>query len=76
MIDIKGGLASMVYNVFDKRSAGNELNMHPNNERFLDLTTQKLAEELRKPIIRKFTKITVYPGFKNNVWLLIQLICN
>ena len=70
-MDIKGGLASMVYKFFDKMSASSEINMHANNERLLDLTTQKLAEELRKPIIRKFTKITVYPGFKNNVWLLI-----
>ena len=54
MTDIKGGLASMVYKFFDKMSASSEINMHANNERLLDLTTQKLAEELRKPIIRKF----------------------
>ena len=54
MMDIKGGLASMVYKFFDKMSAGSEVNILANNERLLDLTTQKLAEELRKPIIRKF----------------------
>ena len=37
--------------------------MHANNERSLEL-----AEELRKPIIRKFKKRTVYSGFKNNIW--------
>ena len=40
------GLASMVYN---KKSAGSGVDMHRNNEPPLDL-----AEELHKPIIRKF----------------------
>ena len=30
-----------------------------------DLATHQLAEELHKPIIRKFKKRTVYPGFKD-----------
>ena len=34
----------------------------------MDLATQKLAEELHKPIIRKFKKRTVYSGFKDNIW--------
>ena len=38
-------------------------NQHP-----LDLVGRKLAKELRKPIIRKFKKRTVYPGFKDNIW--------
>ena len=71
MMDIKRGLASMVYKFFDKKSAGSEVNMHANNERLLDVSTQKLAEELCEPIIRKFKKITVYSGLKNNIWLLI-----
>ena len=29
---------------------------------------EKLAEELHKPIIRKFKKITVYSRFKDNIW--------
>ena len=28
----------------------------------------QLAEELHKPIIRKFKKQKVYPGFKHNIW--------
>ena len=40
------GLASMVYKFFDKKSAGRGVNTNVNNE--------KLAEELHKPIIRKF----------------------
>ena len=29
---------------------------------------QKLAEELHKPIVRKFRKRTVYSTFKDNIW--------
>ena len=43
------GLASMVYKFFGKNSAGSGVNMPANNECPLDL-----AEELHKPIIRKF----------------------
>ena len=53
----------MVYKFFDKKSAGNGVNMHANNECPLDL-----AEELHKPVIRKFLKITVYSGFKDKIW--------
>ena len=47
--------------------------MHANNkikqnQRSLDLTTQKLTEELRKPIIKFFLKRTVYSWFKDNIW--------
>ena len=54
------GLASMVYKLFDKNSTGSGVNTHANNEGPLDLATQTLAEELHKPIIRKFKKRTVY----------------
>ena len=43
------GLASMVYNIFDKKSAlltGSGVNTHANNE--------NLTEELHKPIIKNF----------------------
>ena len=56
------GLASMVYQFFDKNSAERGVNMHTNNERPLDLD-----EELHKPIIRKFKTKTVYSGFKDNI---------
>ena len=47
-------LPSMVYKFFDKKAAGSGINMNANSERPLDLTMQKLAEELHKSIIRKF----------------------
>ena len=65
------GLSSMIYKFFDKKSASfsdksvadSGVNMHANNESPLDL-----AEELHKPIIRKFKKRTVYSRFKDNIW--------
>ena len=53
----------MVYKFFDKKSADSGLNMHANNKPPLDL-----AEELQKPIIRKFKKRTVHSRFKDNIW--------
>ena len=55
------GLASMVYNFFDKKPTGSGVNMQakPN---------EKLAEELHKPIIRRFKERTVYSVFKDNIW--------
>ena len=47
------GLASMVYQFFDKKSAGSGVNMHANKSAFIK---KKLVEGLHKPIIRKFKK--------------------
>ena len=55
------GLASMVSKFFDKKSAGSDV---ANDEVKQNL---QLAEELHKPIIRKF-KETVYSQFKDNIW--------
>ena len=64
------GVASMFYNFFDKKStsltdksvAGGGV---ANNEIKQNL---QLANELHKPIIRKFKKRKVYSGFKDNIW--------
>ena len=63
----------MVSKFFDKMSAESGVNMHANkfafnNGRPLDLATQKLPEELNKPIIRKVKRRTVYSRFKGNIW--------
>ena len=47
------GLASMAYKYFDKKSSGGNL---------------ELANELHKPIIRKFNKRKVYSLYKDNIW--------
>ena len=56
------GLASMVYNFFDKKLKGRSV---ANNEIKQNL---QLAKELHKAIIRKFKKRKIYSGFKDNIW--------
>ena len=62
------GLASMVYKFFDKKSiesgtAGSS-SLKPTAEpNFLIL-----ADELHKPVIKKFNKRKVYLQFKDNIW--------
>ena len=51
----------MVYKFFDKKSTGSGVNMHA-------MSDEQLAEELLKPIIRKFKKRTVCSRFKDNIW--------
>ena len=53
------GLASMVYKVFDKKSKRSGVT----NE-----SIHQLANELHKPIIKKFKKRKVYSSFKDNIW--------
>ena len=54
------GLASMVYKFFDSKASGSGAKLIPENE--------QLANELHKPIIRKFEKRKVYSTFKDNIW--------
>ena len=58
------GLVSMGYNFFDKQSAGGGIDNN-NNEIKQNL---QLAEELHRPIIRKFKNRKVYSGFRDNIW--------
>ena len=58
------GLASMVYRFFDKKSMGSGLKKLKNTAR----NSSILADELHKPIIRKFDKRKVYSQFKDNIW--------
>ena len=51
------GLASMVYKFFDKKSTGSGIASY-----------SILADELHKPIIKKFDKRKVYSQFKYNIW--------
>ena len=53
------GLASMVYKFIDKKSEGSGITNKFNYQ---------LANELHKPIIKKFKKRKVYSSFKDNVW--------
>ena len=51
----------MVYKCFDEKSKGSGVNIPWESN-------ELLAQELNKPIIRNFEKITVYSGFKDNIW--------
>ena len=53
------GLASMVYKFFNKKSSGSGITNEPNYQ---------LANELHKPIIKKFKKRKVYSSFRDNIW--------
>ena len=59
-MDIKE-LAYMVYKDFDKKSKGIGIKNETKKNR-------KLANELHKPIIRKFRKRKVYSSFRDNIW--------
>ena len=59
----QGGLASMVYKFFDKKSTENG-----NTRNTTKSSSSILADELHKPIIRKFNKRKVYSQFKDNIW--------
>ena len=51
------GLTSMVYKFFNKKSIGSGIN-----------SSLILANELHKPVIKKFNKRKVYSQFKDNIW--------
>ena len=67
------GLASIVYKFFDKKSAS-LMDKSTKGSGVTTLTNkslsqnQQLAEELHKPIIRKFKKRKVRSVFKDNIW--------
>ena len=54
----------MVYKFFDKKSTGIGID-DTNNKTKQNI---QFAEELHKPIIRKFKNRTIYSGFKDNIW--------
>ena len=51
----------MVYKFFDRKSAGSGINT-------IKSSSSILADELQKPVIRKFKRRKVYSQFKNNIW--------
>ena len=55
------GLASMVYKFFDKKSTGSGINTAKSGSSIL-------ADQLQKPVIKKFNKRKLYSQFKDNIW--------
>ena len=62
------GLASIVYQFFDKKTKGSGVTLANKLAIKFIPQNEQLAEELRKPIIKKFKKGKVYSAFKNNIW--------
>ena len=66
------GLTSMAYRFFDKKSKGSGLKENQGNF----LQNLQLADELHKPIIRKFKKEKCILHLETIFGVLIWLICN
>ena len=59
----------MVYIFFDKKTKGSGVTTLANKSAIKTIPqNEQFAEELHKPIIRKFKKIKVYLAFKDNIW--------
>ena len=54
------GLVSLVYKIFDKKTACRAVKIE-------NMSNQELAEELHKPIIRKFGRPSVHSSFIDNI---------
>ena len=55
------GLASVVYQFFDKKFKGSSVTIEATHN-------EQLAKEMHKPLIINFNKRTVYSGFKDSIW--------
>ena len=65
----KNRLTSMIYKFFDKKTKGSCATNLANKSAIKSMSqNERLAEELHKPIIRKFKKVKVYSTFKDNIW--------
>ena len=64
------GLASMVYKFFDKKSmgSGGKKLKDTTKSSSLKRSSSILADELHKPVIKKFNKRKLYSQFKDNIW--------
>ena len=67
--EFQRGLASIVFKPFDKKTSGKSATLANKtaikNE---NISNKELAEELRKPIIRKFNKRKPHLPFIDNIW--------
>ena len=63
------GLAPMVYKFFDKKTKDSGVTNLANKSAIKSIPqNEQLAEELHKPIIKKFKKRKVCLAFKGNIW--------
>ena len=57
----------MVYKFFDKKPEGSG-QLFSSASQIVDKENIQLADELHKPIIRKFKKRKLYSSFRDNIW--------
>ena len=70
MMDINVELLQLFINVLRKKSSGSKISrVAVKNEIVSNLRLSDLAEELCKPIIKKFEKRKVYSSFIDNIWV-------
>ena len=62
------GLANMVYKFFDQKSMGSGTAKPSSLERITRDSSLILADELHKPVVKRFNKRKVYLQFKDNIW--------
>ena len=62
------GLASMVYNFFHKKSEGSSRPLSSASQIVNNKENIQLADELHKPVIRKFEKRKVYSSYRDHIW--------
>ena len=63
------GLAFMVHKFFDKKTKSSGVTTLANKSAIKSIPqNEQVADELHKPIIRKFKKRKVYLAFKDNIW--------
>ena len=58
----------MVYTFFDKKSQGSGRPLSSASQLASNKENIQLADELHKPIIRKFKKRKVHSSFRDNIW--------
>ena len=58
----------MVYKFFDKKSVGSGITRSTAKPSPSGRSSLILADELHKPVIKKFNKRKVYSQFKDNIW--------
>ena len=58
----------MVYKFYDKKATAELSAKHVMGSGTAESSSLKLADELHKPVIRKFNKRKVYSQFKDNIW--------
>ena len=57
----------MVYKFFDKKSQGSGRPLYSASQLANNKENMQLADELHKPLIRKFKKRKVYSSFRDNI---------